>query len=38
MKCVNIIMNHHLQLDVGCNFTDAFLITNVNYDIYSKKL
>jgi hypothetical protein len=41
MKCAYIIMNHHLQLDVECNFinfTNAFIVTNVNYDIYSKKL
>jgi hypothetical protein len=41
MKYANIIMNHYLQLDVEFNFTNwinAFLVTNVNYDIYSKKL
>jgi hypothetical protein len=37
VKCVNITMNHHLQLDVGCDLvyaTNEFLLTCVDYNLF----
>jgi hypothetical protein len=37
VECVDIMMNHHLQLDVKHNFTYAtngFLIACVNYNLF----
>ncbi len=37
VKCANIMVNHHLQLNVECNFTyviNGFLVTSVDCNLF----